>query len=115
MFKWYFMLDKNQWLAIGLLSGFAYILGKDRESFEAEQSFNAEYQVRNRPRKKYERNYKYWVDGTGKIIRNEAFINPNDRDDTEIIIVLVKEGNEYKVGEFYDGRFWDKKQGKYYE
>lgn len=30
------MLDKNQWLAIGLLSGFAYILGKDRESFEAE-------------------------------------------------------------------------------
>ncbi|MDA9917228.1 hypothetical protein N9E05_04755 [Gammaproteobacteria bacterium] len=33
------MLDKNQWLAIGLLSGFAYILGKDRESFDAE-SFN---------------------------------------------------------------------------
>ena len=30
------MLDKNQWLAIGLLSGFAYILGKDRESFGAE-------------------------------------------------------------------------------
>ena len=30
------MLDKNQWLALGLLSGFAYILGKDRESFEAE-------------------------------------------------------------------------------
>ena len=30
------MLDKNQWLAVGLLSGFAYILGKDRESFEAE-------------------------------------------------------------------------------
>ena len=35
------MLDKNQWLAIGLLSGFAYILGKDRESFKAE-SFEAE-------------------------------------------------------------------------
>ena len=31
------MLDKNQWLAIGLLSGFAYILGKDRESFGAEE------------------------------------------------------------------------------
>ena len=34
------MLDKNQWLAIGLLSGFAYILGKDRESFEAERGFD---------------------------------------------------------------------------
>ena len=36
------MLDKNQWLAIGLLSGFAYILGKDRESFDAEYRFHAE-------------------------------------------------------------------------
>ena len=34
------MLDKNQWLAIGLVSGFAYILGKDKESFGAE-SFEA--------------------------------------------------------------------------
>ena len=31
------MLDRSQWLAIGLVSGFAYILGKDRESFEAER------------------------------------------------------------------------------
>ena len=31
------MLERNQWLAIGLVSGFAYILGKDRESFEAER------------------------------------------------------------------------------
>ena len=30
------MLDRSQWIAIGLLSGFAYILGKDRESFDAE-------------------------------------------------------------------------------
>jgi len=35
------MLERNQWLAIGLVSGFAYILGKDRESFEAE-SFEAD-------------------------------------------------------------------------
>ena len=35
------MLERNQWLAIGLISGFAYILGKDRESFGAE-SFEAE-------------------------------------------------------------------------
>jgi len=42
------MLDKNQWLAIGLLSGFAYILGKDRESFEAEEFYkckNCDYNV----------------------------------------------------------------------
>ena len=30
------MLERNQWLAIGLISGFAYMLGKDRESFGAE-------------------------------------------------------------------------------
>ena len=30
------MLERNQWLAIGLISGFAYILGKDRESFGAD-------------------------------------------------------------------------------
>ena len=35
------MLERNQWLAIGLISGVAYILGKDRESFGAE-SFEAE-------------------------------------------------------------------------
>tara|TARA_B100001094_G_C18196386_1_gene811624 strand:- start:7087 stop:9186 length:2100 start_codon:yes stop_codon:yes gene_type:complete len=35
------MLDRSQWIAIGLVSGFAYILGKDRESFDAE-SFEAE-------------------------------------------------------------------------
>ena len=29
------MLDRNQWIAIGLVSGFAYILGKDKESFNA--------------------------------------------------------------------------------
>jgi len=29
------MLDRSQWLAIGLVSGFAYILGKDKESFNA--------------------------------------------------------------------------------
>ena len=34
------MLDRSQWIAIGLVSGFAYILGKDRESFDAE-SFEA--------------------------------------------------------------------------
>ena len=42
------MLDKNQWLALGLLSGFAYILGKDRESFEAEEFYrckNCDYNV----------------------------------------------------------------------
>lgn len=32
------MLDRSQWIAIGLVSGFAYILGKDRESFEAPYS-----------------------------------------------------------------------------
>ena len=37
------MLDKNQWLAIGLLSGFAYILGKDRESFGAEIDGDGKY------------------------------------------------------------------------
>ena len=30
------MLDRNQWIAIGLVSGLAYILGKDRESSGAE-------------------------------------------------------------------------------
>ena len=42
------MIDKSQWLAIGLLSGFAYILGKDRESFEAEEFYkckNCDYNV----------------------------------------------------------------------
>ena len=29
------MLERSQWLAIGLVSGFAYILGKDKESFNA--------------------------------------------------------------------------------
>jgi len=85
---------------------------ESRESFTA-YKFGAdeeiEYQVMNRPRKKYERNYKHWVDGTGKILRKEVFINPNNKDDIEIIVVLVKEGNEYKVGEFGDGRFWGKK------
>lgn len=37
------MLERNQWLAIGLISGFAYMLGKDRESFGAE-SFEAEWE-----------------------------------------------------------------------
>jgi hypothetical protein len=68
----------------------------------------------------YERNYKHWVDGTYKILRKEVFINPNNneavrlygKDDIEIIVALVKEGNEYKVGKmdkFDDGRFWGKK------
>ena len=30
------MLERNQWLAIGLISGVAFMLGRDRESFGAD-------------------------------------------------------------------------------
>jgi len=53
------MLDRSQWLAIGLVSGFAYILGKDRESFEAEsfQAHEYSYYHRNKALKAWRKNY----------------------------------------------------------
>lgn len=75
------MLDRSQWIAIGLVSGFAYILGKDRESFGAED--------------KDEQNFPIIDSMTNKEFKDFVSNNyPSDDEDARVLINLT-DNDEY--------------------
>lgn len=98
------MLERNQWLAIGLISGFAYMLGRDKESFGAE-SFGAEYtltEMANKSFRDIDKISGFVADRLNHTQESWANLTPLERKE-----VLYKIRLDEDLDYLYDGGFDD--------
>ena len=95
------MLDKNQWLAIGLVSGFAYILGKDKKSFEAEifeSQGNLKFSNREIIQLLFNKNWK--CPNCDNIIKNKQNIPFSEEEQNDITWAML--AKEYDLTNYDD-------------